>query len=293
MGPLDGALLVSAANAAYSGLLSGLLGSVRSHPELAGLPVGVLDVGLSPPQRQELEAAGVAVVRPGWDLEVPRAVRAKESLKANVSRPFLPRHFPGHALYLWVDADAWVQRPAALGAFAAAARGGRLAVVPEVDVGYDHLLGGDELPRFLRRVYSECLGWRAGRRLARYPALNSGAFALEAGAPHWRAWQEALGRVLRRTASFYGEQTAFNAVVHLDGLPVRLLPATHNWACGHGRPALDEETGLLVTPYPPFTPLDVVHLTAWSKDGEHVLPTVAGGEVRRRLTYPGLGIGRS
>jgi len=52
------------------------------------------------------------------------------------ARPYLPKHFPGHAVYLWIDADAWVQDDTVLDIFVSGARRGMLAVVPEVDRGY-------------------------------------------------------------------------------------------------------------------------------------------------------------
>lgn len=283
----DDLVLVSGADHAFFGLLLGLLDSLAADAVTRHLPLGVLDVGLLPVEREALSARGVEVVAPGWDVSFPGSEGHPRSFRANVARPFLPEHFPGFGCYAWLDADTWVQRPEAIGLLREAARGGRLAIAPETGPGYDRRSQGRRLRRFLFRTYRESLGLSGALGLAARTPLNVGVFALEAGAPHWKAWRETLGSVLRRKATFYAEQVALNAAVRRNRLAVSLLPPSLNWICGHGRPFSDEETRALLDPLPPHAPLHVVHLTSWTKSRPHDLATPLGGTVTRWLTRDG------
>ena len=276
-------LVVSAADETYFPLLEGLVLSICDKPALFDLPIGILDVGLSEASRRWLAGRVTHIAAPGWD--VPLRSEMPASFQANVSRPFLPRHFPGYAAYLWIDADAWIQDAEAVSVLRDAARGGRLAICEETDAGYVNAARGGALERFLARIYRESLGFFGRGDLHRRAPLNVGVFALEAEAPHWAAWQTRLREVLARKATFYAEQVALNAAVHRDRLAVTLLPASLNWCCGHGLPALDETSDLLVHPLPPFAPLHVVHMTSASKRTGHDLATTAGGWRRRSLAY--------
>ena len=66
----------------------------------------------------------VQLVAPGWDFDFPGRESAPNYLKAEFSRPFLPRHFPGYEMYFWLDADAWVQEWRAVDIYCAAAAKG-------------------------------------------------------------------------------------------------------------------------------------------------------------------------
>ena len=102
-------ILVSAADAAYFPLLRDLVTSIRAQPRGAAAEIGVLDLGLAADQIAWLTARGAAIVAPGWDVEFPGREQTPSSFKAQISRPFLPQHFPGYDAYMWIDADAWLQ----------------------------------------------------------------------------------------------------------------------------------------------------------------------------------------
>src|SRR5262249_27281481 len=85
-------IIVSAADSGYFPLLRYMVASVRALRRSA--PLGVLDVGLVEAERIWLHEQAVQLVRPDWDIAFPQQDRTPETLKALVSRPFLPRHFP-------------------------------------------------------------------------------------------------------------------------------------------------------------------------------------------------------
>ncbi|HTQ32733.1 MAG TPA: hypothetical protein VMI30_01080 [Stellaceae bacterium] len=281
-----GLIIISAADSNYFPLLQDAVMSVRALN--VAVPIGVLDLGLRPEECAWLTDAAVQIVRPGWDLDFPQRDRTPNVFKAQVARPFLPRHFPGHEMYFWLDADAWLQDWRAVEMYCEAAGRDRLAITVEIDRAYKRhykrpKLFGWTLPW---KCYRTAFGWRAADRLGRNPFANVGVFALHRDAPHWAVWQRLIAQVLRRTRFFYAEQIALNYAIFGEGLPVNFLPAYCNWAVGDAAPAFDAARGLLLEPYAPYEVIGVLHLAGpEAKHGEFRLDRLDGGTVVSSLRY--------
>jgi hypothetical protein len=259
-------IIVSGADSGYFELLQGCVRSIRDKPEGAAIALGVLDVGLSESERGWLEDQGAVVVAPGWDLDFPDREAAPRYRQAQYGRPFLPRHFPGHDLYLWIDADAWVQDWSAVDLFLRAASRRQLAIVPELDRSYRNFFHAfEEFHGVIGEGYRAIFEEPAATRLARQPLLNNGIFALAAEAPHWQAWAETLAAALQRSRNGLIDQTTLNHVVYEQNLPAHFLPAWCNWICHHAPPIRDETGGFLTEPNLPHQKLGIVHLTMWMK----------------------------
>jgi hypothetical protein len=284
--PESGLLIVSGADSGYFPLLRDTVLSIGAQrPDTA---IGILDVGLDAEEREWLSARVAHLVRPGWDFDFPGRARTPEVRKAQFARPFLPRHFPGYEMYLWIDADAWLQDWRAVELYVAAAGRDKLAITPEIDRAYKRHY---KRPKLLGRTlawknYREAFGWRVADRLGRNPMVNCGVFALHREAPHWAAWARVIGRVAQRTRFFFVEQTALNYVIFAERLPVDFLPAYCNWMPGDAAPMFDAERGLFVEPYTPHEPIGVMHL-AGPEQKTHVfrLKRLDGGEVGTLLRY--------
>jgi len=260
-------IIVSGADRGYFELLAGTLRSIRDKPGGAKIALGVLDVGLTAEQRRWIEGRGARIVTPGWDLDFPERAAAPIYRQAQYGRPFLPRHFPGHDLYMWLDADAWVQDWSAVELFFRAAADGSLAIVPELDRAYRGFFEAwDEFHGVIRQGYEAAFDAATAARLVRHPLLNNGVFALRADAPHWRAWSETLAAALRRSRNGLIDQTTLNHVVYVQGLPAHFLPAWCNWISHHAPPIRDPAHGWLSEPNLPHQRLGIVHLTLWMKD---------------------------
>jgi hypothetical protein len=281
-----GLIVVSAADSGYFPLLQDAVESVRALR--AQVAVGVLDLGLAPEQLAWLGDQGARVVRPGWDVDFPGRERTREAFKAQVARPFLPRHFPGYEMYFWLDADAWLQEWRAVELYCEAAGRDRMAITPEIDRAYKRHYKRPKLfgTTLAWKNYRAAFGWRAADRLGRNPMVNCGVFALHRDAPHWQVWQHLIERVLQRTRFFYAEQTALNYAIFAEKLPVNLLPAYCNWMVGDAAPAFDAARGLFVEPYAPHEVIEVVHL-AGPEQKSHVfsLARLDGGTVETGLRY--------
>jgi hypothetical protein len=279
-------IVVSGADSSYFPLLRDAVSSVRALN--SDVAVGVLDLGLTPEQAASLAAQGAGIVRPGWDIDFPRQDRVPNSFKAQVARPFLPRHFPGYRMYFWLDADAWVQDWRVVELYCAAAGGDRLAITPEIDRAYKrHYKRPKPFGWTLAwKNYRRAFGWRTADRLGRNPMLNCGVFAMAASAPHWTAWQRVLTQVLQRRRFFFAEQTALNYVIFAERLPVNLLPAYCNWMPGDAAPAFDAGRGLFVEPYAPHAVIGVMHLAgSGQKDRVFRLQRLDGGSLDTALRY--------
>ena len=269
-------LIVTAADEGFAPLLRGLLGSLV-HAGWTG-EVAVLDLGLSAQTRAWVDTVARHRVEPGWDLPVAPALRERQpQLRALTARPFLPRYFPGHARYLWIDADAWVQEAWVLARYLDACRGGRIAITPQVDRCYLHRQ--DLLGWRLERLQAG-FGRAAAERALWETYVNAGAFALEAGAPRWEAWARHFAQGLSASGGMVCcDQSALNHLLWTERLPQHPLQATCNWLCHLALPAVERGSGRLVEPLAPHAPLGLVHLTALAKEGPVRLPGEDGPRV--------------
>ncbi|MEK9672144.1 MAG: hypothetical protein VW268_06525 [Rhodospirillaceae bacterium] len=289
--------IICAADAKYYPLLTQAVQSVNDAGLRGRMALSVLDLGLEESQIEALSPLVDAVAKAEWDFDFPGRDCFPAYFKAMTARPSLPRYFPGHDIYMWLDADAWVQDAGAVDIYLDAAAKGQLAVVPEIDRAYSSFY---KRPRpYYRtqnfRAYRWAYGWRAADRLARNPILNSGVFALSGDAPHWGMWQDALKQALCRRAVFrdrrglyahVSEQTAMNYLVYAMQASATFLPAYCNWFCGKGLPMWDAERRLLVEPHAPHQPLGIVHLAGDGvQNRTFAMPTAAGETIESRLTF--------
>ena len=127
-------LIASGADRNYFPLLRDTVLSIRERQHEPA--IGILDLGLDTEHRHWLSSRVEYIVRPEWDLDFPCREQMPETFKAQVARPFLSRHFPGYEMYLWIDADAWLQDGRAIDLYVDAAGRDKLAITPEIDRAY-------------------------------------------------------------------------------------------------------------------------------------------------------------
>lgn len=264
-------IVVTGGDAGYFPLIEDLVASIRAHRSADVLPVGVIDGGLKPEQKQHLvQRYGTRILELSWGFEIAASrVRGREHLKVLTSRTFLDQHLPEYDVILWIDGDAWVQDIGAVDLLVRGAQTGRLAVVSQTSryaqVAMTLRWAGLGYAQVRSILYKGAR--RAGvpeadaRRIGDKPTLNAGVFALRQDAPHWAAWRERQGQVLKRGRVFTADQLALGMIVHLDGLPAELMPETCNymgpmWTC------TDDGT-TLVERYLPNAPVGVVHLAGY------------------------------
>jgi lipopolysaccharide biosynthesis glycosyltransferase len=279
-------LFVTAADEAYFPLLNDLIRSLHQWQTSPFTDLACFDVGLAPNSRASIARHVSHIIEPGWDLLVDEDLRAKvPALRALTVRPFLPRYFPGYDVYLWIDADAWVQERFALEWYIGSAAQGLLGAVPHFHVAYrqrpDVLRGR---PRRMQAYF----GVEAVEEFRWDMYLNSGVFALRSDAPHWALWARSFATGLAATnGKLCCDQTALNHVVWGQNLPVKPLPALCNWLCHLALPGFDLARRRFCEPVAPGHPLGILHLTAETKNRKVVLR--AGGSTHViSLRFPGI-----
>lgn len=277
-GVSDRAIAITGGDAAYFDLMCECVGSLQATAEGRAMALGILDCGLTEPQRAWCRARGAVLVVPEWDFDFPGRGGLKDGYKALTARPFLPRYFPGFDLYLWIDGDCWVQQGDAPALFLAAARTGKLAVAPEIHRSMRHYRHAwTEFSTVNRAAFESCFDKETAERLVRYPLINAGVFALAADAPHWRGWGDLLGEALQRSTAMT-DQITLNVLVYDHGFSCEPLPSRCNWPVHHATPAWDAGRGLFVEPAMPHEPLGILHLTIYTKRLATIDVLEIGGE---------------
>jgi hypothetical protein len=283
-------LICSGSDSRFYDLLHEMIRSVRDKPDSQGIDLGVLDLGLTIEQKAYLAPLVQRVAEPGWDMEFPPVPggsthQAYRGFKAMTARPFLPRYFPGYDVYVWIDADAWVQDWQAVDCLIKAAASGEIAIVPEIERAYRQQYARSNR-RWMHDNYRRFFGDQAAQGLWHMPVLNSGIFALHRDAPHWQAWAEDFQAGLLRVGDLTIEQTALNYTVYGRRLPHHFLPARFNWLVNKALPKFDLGTGLFTEPLLPHLPLGIIHLSGEAKKSKHLIWTTDGSaQIGTKLRY--------
>ncbi|MEO1330957.1 MAG: hypothetical protein AAFW46_14985 [Pseudomonadota bacterium] len=289
--------IITGGDAQFFPLLEDLIDSLdAARPTGVEAPVYVFDFGLAPEQIEALAPRVARVFDPGWDLDFPFLDQTPGYKKYVTAAPFAPKHAPGHEVYVWIDADAWVQRWEAVETLVAGARRAGLSACQENDRHYPSALSGAK-PRVLpvlglarpTTYMAKRLRKFYGRRVAAEsffrPIVNAGVYAVASGAPHWAAWERSLRAARFRKPGDLSDQIALNHALITEGLPIEHPPAWCNWLCTLATPAYDPERDLLVEPMAPHHPIGIVHLVNKAKRETHRLRTLEGAEIAGGLTY--------
>ncbi|MEG3960067.1 glycosyltransferase [Microcoleus sp. herbarium2] len=280
-------IIITAADANYFELVRGTILSVREKPEGENVAIGFFDLGCTPEQLQWLKTQVNIIQKPDWDFDFPGKNEAPHYLKGLLARPFLRRYFPNFDIYLWIDADAWVQDWQAVELLVKGAAKRGLAVVPELDRGY--YLAYGKLPwywQFVYRDYQAAFGEEVAQQLHSYPTINAGIFALQKDAPHWEIWAEYLEQGLQQHVSLMTDQIALNRLVYGTEMfdKTEMLPARCNWSCNFGLPVWDKHQACFVEPYLPQEAIGILHITGHKHDLVK-LATTDGNQIEISLRY--------
>lgn len=262
--------LVSGCDANYYPLLREWLHSVRRFPDGAAVAICILDAGLTEAQRAELAALDTEIRAPEWPSPgVARRAAGRDYLKACVCRPFLPTIFPGYDIYMWMDADTWVQDWRAVRTFLDGARAypDRMIVSGAGDRAYRRQARIKWLWRWPRKITSfyfsnarRPYGFATAKLLLARYILSAGGFALAAEAPHWARWQ-ALARVaMEKGKIFTAEQVSLGVLLHVENYAHEILPAYMHWLCGQTPLVWDRVNERFVEPYLPHEPIGIMHM---------------------------------
>ena len=267
-------VIVSLADSNYFELLNELIDSIKRFDESKNVAICILDAGLTEDQKLKLSQKVDDIKSAEWDIKVSAfKVKGKEWLKSQVSRAFLPKYFPGYEKYLWIDADAWVNKWEAVDLYFKGSNANKLAISTSADRSYGRVLRADWLIGSIAKVKSQNykhakssgFSETVARKIALMPHLNIGVFCLNADAPHWVVWQKNLKQALSSGKIFGSEQVAMNIAIYVDDLEIEILPAYCNWTLIY-RLKFDTVNNTLVEPYLPNHEIGIVHLAGKTSD---------------------------
>ena len=267
-------VIVSLADSNYFELLNELIDSIKRFDESKNVAICILDAGLTEDQKLKLSQKVDDIKSAEWDIKVPAfKVMGKEWLKSQVSRAFLPKYFPGYEKYLWIDADAWVNKWEALELYFKGSNANKLAISTSADRSYGRVLRADWLIGSIAKVKSQNykhakssgFSETVARKIALMPHLNIGVFCLNADAPHWVVWQKNLKQALSSGKIFGSEQVAMNITIYVNDLEIEILPAYCNWTL-IDRLKFDTVNNTLVEPYLPNHEIGIIHLAGKTSD---------------------------
>ncbi len=267
-------VIVSLADANYFELINELVDSIQRFEKSKETAVCVLDAGLTEDQKSILSKKVDEIKSAEWDIKVPSfKVMGKEWLKSQVSRAFLPKYFPGYRKYLWIDADAWVNKWETIELYFKGSDNNKLAISTSADRSYGRVLRAEWLIRSIaviksqnyKHAKSSGFSEDIARKVALMPHLNIGVFCLNFGAPHWEVWQNNLKKALSSGKIFGSEQVAMNVTIYVDNLEIEILPAYCNWTLTN-KIKFDTEKNSLVEFYLPNHEIGIMHLAGKTSD---------------------------
>lgn len=257
----------------YFPLLKGTVLSLRA----LGLPDGEIslhlaDTGCSAADLAWAKEHGVSVV----PFDIDDFYRFSPATPDNrrcaplLYRPVAPALFPGHDIYVHIDADMWVQHRDGLMNYidVCAAHPDKVVVTPCVDYSYasEYRKDGSHVGAMFR-MYADLYGREVAEQYYGRPVLSAGMYAVHRDHPFWGTWKREMDRSYDTITSVDtdrtgSDQSTMNYLLQQDFgfIP---LSAYHNYNCHVGFPYRRRSDELVRVGFPPHDPIGVVHLTCF------------------------------
>ena len=286
----DEIVIVSACSSAFFEYYLDLIESLDEVGLGERMTLGVIDLGMTPDQRLILASRGVRRIDASWPIDPPPAFASLDYF-GFVAKPYLRELFPGYQLYLWLDADMWVQDASFFEHLCDNALAGRFAVASEAD--RDYRAPTLQLRAWMLNNYRRGYGLVEALRLSFTPIVNNSLAAAHVDAPHWAVWQRDYEQIVHRAQRLVAmDQLALQRALFSNDLPVALLPATDDWVCSRALPAWDRASQLFVTPGRTWSGklprvISVMHLTTPTRGKPFAVRDTRGGKGLRYLHRPG------
>jgi lipopolysaccharide biosynthesis glycosyltransferase len=266
-----------ACDESFFGFAKGLVLSIREHFK-STYDLFFIDLGASAESLEWLEQKGVnivnfdpdSVVNGFSEREYPRYIGAM------ICRPVLPNIVPGYEVYIWLDADTWIQEPTSIRSFVGAAQTGanKIAISstdPWIYSFSHHQI--EEFRGYSRFWYEGLFGDAVANTYCDKKILNSGFFALSAKSNIWMLWRSEVERIYARAISskyivHMAEQTALNYICYAHENYVE-FSSFHNFNCHMA--ALERHDGRVRRAGDNLYRVGVVHLTLSGRLGADYL----------------------
>ena len=291
-------IIISSSDDNYFFLIKELHLSLKNNGILDEYDFAILDTGLDQKQKNYFKDHNVIIRTAEWNVEVPKyKILGRENLKTQVARAFLPDYFDNYKLYIWLDADMWLNDIESFYFYEKGALNDKLTIVPQSDRAYVKNANVEWLFGFPKKVktinyknISKSISRSLGRKYAFHSTLNAGAFAINDNINIWKCFQKNIRLAAKKGRIFGTDQVALALSVYEDGLPAEFLPAYCNWMCEFNMPKFDNNKSQFVEPYIPNHPIALVHLAGLDniRQDKNILSnieTLDGLQIKKSLRY--------
>ncbi len=291
-------IIVSSADSKYFFLLKELFLSLDKSGILSDYQFSILDTGLTEEQRIFFLDNSVIIKEAIWNTSVPKfKILGRDNLKTQVARAYLPDYFQEYKLYIWLDADMWLNDIKSFNLYEKGAFNNKLTIVPQSDRAYVKNANAEWLFGFPKKIktinyknISKSISKSLGRKYAFHSTLNAGAFAINDNVNIWKCFQKNIKLAAKKGRIFGTDQVALALSIYEDSLPSEFLPAYCNWMCEFNMPKFDSENGQFVEPYIPNHPIALVHLAGLDdirldKNILSEVETLDGFQIKKSLRF--------
>lgn len=291
-------IIVSSADSKYFFLLKELFLSLDRSGILSDYQFSILDTGLTEEQKIFFLDNSVIIKKAIWNTPVPKfKILGRENLKTQVARAYLPDYFENYQLYIWLDADMWLNDIESFYFYEKGALNDKLTIVPQSDRAYVKNANVEWLFGFPKKIktinyknISKSISKSLGRKYAFHSTLNAGAFAINDNVNIWKCFQKNIKLAAKKGRIFGTDQVALALSIYEDGLPSEFLPSYCNWMCEFNMPKFDNKKNQFVEPYIPNNPIALVHLAGLDdiRQDKNILSdieTIDGLHIKKSLRY--------
>ena len=291
-------IIISSSDNKYFFLIKELYLSLKNNGILDEYDFAILDTGLDLKQKNYFKDHNVLVKSAEWNVEVPKyKILGRENLKTQVARAFLPDYFNNYKLYIWLDADMWLNDIESFYLYERGALNDKLTIVPQSDRAYVKNANVEWLFGFPKKIktinyknISKSISKSLGRKYAFHSTLNAGAFAINDNFNIWKCFQKNIKLAAKKGRIFGTDQVALIMMIHEDGINAEFLPAYVNWLCEFNLPFFDKINNKFVEPYLPHHPIGLMHLAGLddlraNKEILYKVKTLDGKYFKKSLRY--------
>ena len=239
-----------------------------NHNILNEYDFAVLNTGMNKNQIDYLRDNKIKVKDAIWNTKVPSyKILGRDHLKTQVARAFLPNYFENYKVYIWLDADLWINDLDSFLLYEKGALQNNLTITPQSDRAYFNNAKVEWFMNFPTKVKTinyknirKSVSNKLAKKYAFYSTLNAGAFAISDSDEIWKCFQKNINLAVKKGRIFGTDQVALALSVHEDKIPTQFLPSYCNWMCEFHLPIFDEKINKFLEPYLPYHPIGLVHL---------------------------------
>ena len=291
-------IIVSSSDSKYYQLVKELFLSLRTLNLLDEYDFGILDTGMDENQVSYFKDNKVKIEKAVWNVDVPKyKILGRDHLKTQVARAFIPEYFPNYKIYIWLDADLWINDFDSFKLYERGAIQNCIAITPQSDRAYFNNANVEWFMNFpikVKTINFKNIGKSISKKLARkyafYSTLNAGAFAINSNMDLWNCFQKNIKLAAKRGRIFGTDQVALALTIYEDKTPTQFLPSYCNWMCDFHLPLYDETAKKFVEPYVPYNPLAIIHLAGMdeirsNKDIKIYINTRSGKKMKKSLRF--------